>query len=147
MTSNIGAGSGGHKSVGFASGAASDREKERVISAVKEAFRPEFLNRVDELVVFRRLGEDEIRRIASLILEDIRKRVESLGMNMVFSEGVVSLVAAEGYDPLYGARPLRRAAVRLIEEPLAEAMLTGRIGEGDRVTVVVTDGKAVFEKE
>ena len=147
MTSNIGAGSGGHKSVGFASGAASDREKERVISAVKEAFRPEFLNRVDELVVFRRLGEDEIRRIASLILEDIRKRVESLGMNMVFSEEVVSLVAAEGYDPLYGARPLRRAAVRLIEEPLAEAMLTGRIGEGDRVTVVVTDGKAVFEKE
>ena len=146
MTSNIGAGSGGHKSVGFASGAASDREKERVISAVKEAFRPEFLNRVDELVVFRRLGEDEIRRIASLILEDIRKRVESLGMNMVFSEEVVSLVAAEGYDPLYGARPLRRAAVRLIEEPLAEAMLTGRIGEGDRVTVVVTDGKAVFEK-
>ena len=98
-------------------------------------------------MVFRRLGEDEIRRIASLILEDIRKRVESLGMNMVFSEEVVSLVAAEGYDPLYGARPLRRAAVRLIEEPLAEAMLTGRIGEGDRVTVVVTDGKAVFEKE
>ena len=145
MTSNIGAGGAGYKSVGFAAGTASDRDKERMTAALKESFRPEFLNRVDETVIFTRLGEDEIRRIASLLLEEIRGRVESLGITMSFSEEAVSLVASEGFDPVYGARPLRRAAVRLIEEPLAGEMLTGRIRAGDTAEVRVEEGKVVFD--
>ena len=147
MTSNIGAGQTGHKSVGFASGTASERERERMTAALKDAFRPEFLNRVDEIVVFRRLGEADVRRIASLLLEDIRRRVEALGITLEFSEEALALVASEGFDPTYGARPLRRAAIRLIEEPLAGEMLSGRIREGDRVTVRASDGKMVFDKE
>ena len=147
MTSNIGAGSAGHKSVGFASGTASDRDRERMMGALKEAFRPEFLNRVDEMVVFRRLGEEEIRRVASLLLEEIRGRVEALGIKLVFSDEAISLVAAEGFDPVYGARPLRRAAVRLIEEPLAGEMLNGHIQAGDEVTARVGDGRINFEKD
>ncbi len=146
MTSNLGAGNGGHKSVGFASGNASQRDKERILAVLKEAFRPEFLNRVDETVVFARLGEEELRRITSLLLEELKRRVAALGIDLEFSEEAVSLVASEGMDPVYGARPLRRAVVRLIEEPLSGEMLTGRLGEGDRAVVRVVEGRVVFEK-
>ncbi len=146
MTSNLGAGGTAHKSVGFATGSANDRDRERMMGALKDSFRPEFLNRVDEVVVFRRLGEEEIHRIASLLLDEIRGRVATLGIHLTFAEEVVALVAKEGFDPLYGARPLRRAAVRLIEEPLAEDMLTGRIREGDQIVAQVTEGAVIFEK-
>ena len=145
MTSNLGAGGSGHKSVGFVSGGEEERERFRMTAALKEAFRPEFLNRVDEFVFFKRLREEDIRRIASLLLAEIRERVAALGVELSFSEETVSLVAAEGYDPLYGARPLRRAAVRLIEEPLSEAILSGRITAGDKITARVDGGRVVFE--
>ena len=146
MTSNLGAGNGGHKSVGFAAGTASQRDRERILAVLKEAFRPEFLNRVDETVVFSRLGEEELRKIASLLLEELKQRVAALGITLEFSEEAVSLVASEGMDPVYGARPLRRAVVRLIEEPLAEEMLTGRLGEGDCATGKVENGAIVWSK-
>lgn len=145
MTSNLGAGGTGRQSVGFSSETETEREKGRVMTALKEVFRPEFLNRVDEFVVFKRLEEPEIRRIASLLLEEVRQRVEALGIRMTFSEEVVSLVAAEGFDPLYGARPLRRAAIRLIEEPLSESILNGSIAVGDTVRAAVSDGRVLFE--
>ena len=145
MTSNLGAGGSGHKSVGFSSDTEAERERGRTMSALKEFFRPEFLNRVDEFVVFKRLEQPEIRRIASLLLEEISLRVKDLGISMVITEEVVSLVAAEGFDPLYGARPLRRAAIRLIEEPLSEAILNGQISHGDAVRALVAEGRVIFE--
>ncbi len=146
MTSNLGAGENLHKSVGFSSSSEATRDRDRMLTALKSAFRPEFLNRIDEIVVFGRLGEEEIRRIASLLLEEIRKRVKDLGIDLTFSEEVISLLAKEGYHPAYGARPLRRAAVKLIEEPLAQEMLTGKVRDGDRVQASVREGTLIFEK-
>lgn len=142
MTSNLGAGENGRKSAGFLRQADTDAAKERMMTALKEAFRPEFLNRVDEIVGFSPLGETELSRIASLLLEELRHRMESLGVTIRFSEEVVALVAAAGNNPHYGARPLRRAVVRLIEDPLAKAMLEGSVREGDHVSAEA-DGQAV----
>ena len=142
MTSNLGAGENGRKSAGFLRQADTDAAKERMMTALKEAFRPEFLNRVDEIVGFSPLGETELSRIASLLLEELRHRMEALGVTIRFSEEVVALVAAAGNDPHYGARPLRRAVVRLIEDPLAKAMLEGSVREGDHVSAEA-DGQAV----
>ena len=135
MTSNLGAGGRGAKSAGFSAVSEAGRERERMLGALKEAVRPEFLNRVDEVVVFSPLGEAEARRIAEMMLEEIRSRVEALGIRLVFTDGAVELIVKEGFDPKYGARPLRRAAVRLVEDPLAEELLTGRVKEGDTVSV------------
>ncbi len=147
MTSNVGAGRGEHKSVGFAAGNSDERNRERMNAALKDAFRPEFLNRVDELVIFKRLEEGELKRIASLLLDELRERVASMEIALTCPSEVVALIASEGMDPAYGARPLRRAVVRLIEEPLAEELLSGRIAAGDAVTVKTEDGKIRFEKE
>ena len=146
MTSNVGAGGAGHKSVGFASVSQNQRDRERAVASLKELFRPEFLNRVDEIVHFRRLEEAEIHRIAALLLEDLRERVGRLGITLAFTPEAVALIASEGFDPLYGARPLRRAAIRLVEEPLAEEMLAERIREGDSVTARTDGERLVFER-
>ena len=146
MTSNVGAGGTSHKSVGFAAGSTAARSKERMLEALKEVFRPEFLNRIDETVVFHPLGEAEISRITSLLLEELRRRVAALRIELTFTDEVISLISREGFDPAYGARPLRRAVTRLVEEPLSGEMLAGRIREGDAVTVTVNDGVTAFVK-
>ena len=150
MTTNLGARVQGESAaLGFTAPPISDtaRDRDRVYDALRRHFRPEFLNRVDEFVVFRRLGEEDVRRIASLLLGEIRERVEALGVHLTFSEEAVALVAAEGFDPLYGVRPLRRAAIRLIEEPLSEGILGGRISVGSRITAKADGGRVVFEEE
>ena len=146
MTSNLGAGENPHKSVGFSSSTAATRDRDRMLAALKSAFRPEFLNRIDEIVVFQSLGKEEIHRIASLFLNEIQSRVKGLGIDLSFSEEVISMLAKEGFDPTYGARPLRRAAVKLIEEPLAQEMLAGRVRHGDRVQVSVQESKLIFNR-
>ena len=146
MTSNLGAGGFTHKSVGFSSGTEEKRDQERMLGALKDALRPEFLNRVDEIVVFQRLGEAEIRRIASLLLAEITLRMKQLHIELTFSDDVISMLAEEGYDPTYGARPLRRAAIKRIEEPLANEMLTGTIREGDKISARIQNGALIFEK-
>ena len=144
MTSNLGAGQADKPSVGFSAAAEGDRDRERMTDALREAFRPELLGRVDEVVVFRSLGEAETRRITSLLLDALRERVKRLGITLDITEEAVSLVAREGRDPKYGARPLARAVVRLLEDPLACELLTGQIKEGDRVTVDALDGNIQF---
>jgi ATP-dependent Clp protease ATP-binding subunit ClpC len=144
MTSNLGAGSGQRKTAGFTVDSEEARDRARMLAALKEAVRPEFLGRIDETVVFRPLGKAEVKRIASLLLEELSLRVRALGIGLDFSDGAVELLAEEGFDPKFGARPLRRAAVRLLEEPLAEEILRGRISEGDRVTAEAVDGKLRF---
>ena len=145
LTSNLGAGTDTHKSVGFSSGSEMNREHERMMAALKDAFRPEFLNRIDEIVTFSALDKEELLRITEILLHEISERANSLGVSMTFTNAVTELIAREGHDPLYGARPLRRASVRLIEDPLSRALLEGRIKEGDRVTCDVSDGVVIFQ--
>lgn len=149
MTSNVGANLIKKEAVmGFItnSSAANDYEamKQRVMDELKKSFRPEFLNRVDELIVFHSLGNEHLQRITALMLDALSKRLAEQQLVLKVSETAQALVAKEGYDPAYGARPLRRAVQRLIEDPLAEEMLKGRYKFGDTVTVDVKDNKIIF---
>jgi len=111
------------------------KSKELVEEEMKRHFRPEFLNRLDETIVFRPLTKVEVREIAAVMVEGVAARVREVGVELRVTEGFVDLVAEEGFDPRYGARPLRRAVVRLLEDTLADKMLDGEIAEGDSVTV------------
>ena len=151
MTSNVGASSILEpKRLGFSaeSSKAADEEKmkQNVMDALKETFRPEFLNRVDDIIVFNKLSDDDIKKIASLMLDEVKDRISRRGITVSFSDEVTSLLAKEGFDPVYGARPLRRAIARRVEDGLSEEILSGRIGEGDTVAAELRDGSIVYEK-
>ncbi|OEL38616.1 Chaperone protein ClpC4, chloroplastic [Dichanthelium oligosanthes] len=139
MTSNIGGSIvlDGHDDDGSSS-------KELVEEEMKRHFRPEFLNRVDETMVFKPLTKAELKEIAGIMVEDVAARVGEVGVALRVRERFVDLVAEEGFDPTYGARPLRRAVVRLLEDTLADKMLDGEIVEGDSVIFDAdTAGKVV----
>ena len=152
LTSNVGASAmtTTRKTLGFADAtdSADDKQKTdaKVMEALKSTFRPEFLNRIDDIIIFNKLTEENIRTIAGLMLREVGKRIEQLGIAITFDESVCTLMAAEGFDPVYGARPLRRAIVRLVEDGFSGAMLEGRFKAGDSVTAKAEDGKVVFEK-
>ena len=150
MTSNIGARlitAEKGQTLGFSapSGNAEEKNyekiKEDVLGELKKHFRPEFLNRIDDTIVFHQLSEDEIKQIASLMLSTLTKRLAENGITATFTDEAVAQIAKEGFDPVYGARPLRRAIQSKIEDLLAEKMLENNIKEGDSVTVGVADGK------
>ncbi len=152
MTSNIGSkviekGGGG---LGFEFGSENPAESQynRIRSLVneelKQYFRPEFLNRIDEIIVFRQLTKDEIKQIADLMLNEIFKRMKEKNITLTVTERFKDLLVQEGYNQSYGARPLRRAIMRLLEDSLAEEILTGKVREGACVEVDVDDdGKVV----
>lgn len=153
MTSNLGAqamqsGTG----IGFQSAGSEDADKNydsmrnRIMEEMKRTFRPEFLNRVDETIVFHQLTKDEILQIVDLMLDRVRQQVSSQGMDLEVTQAVREQLAAEGFDPQFGARPLRRAVQRLIEDPLSEEVLLGRFSQGDTVHVELEDGKIFFTK-
>ena len=149
MTSNVGAsGITEPKRLGFLDAANADAESERmrasVTDALKHTFRPEFLNRIDETIVFNKLSDADIRRIAGIMLAEVEKRIASLGITVTFPEEVVASLAREGFDPIYGARPLRRAIVRRVEDSFSDAMLRGEIKAGDEVKAVLSDGGIVY---
>nr|MBQ4317737.1 AAA family ATPase [Clostridia bacterium] len=148
MTSNVGASRMLEKqqTLGFGSSASADNTdvRSKAMAALRETFRPEFLNRIDEIIVFSRLGEEDIRKIASLMLGEVAKRIESLGVSISFSDEVVALMAKQGMDEVYGARPLRREIQRAIEDSFSTAMLEGRVKAGDSVSAVVEDGAVVY---
>ena len=149
MTSNLGySGTEAPKKLGFVTetdkDAENERERRKVLDALKGYFRPEFLNRVDEIVVFHKLSDEDIRKIARLMLTDVAKRVEELGISLSFTDEVVAELAKEGFDEVYGARPLRRAIQRKIEDGLSVELLESRIAKGDRVTASLEDGKIVY---
>jgi len=147
LTSNVGATELPTKSLGFTSVTAADdvgAKRDRMTDALKRTFRPEFLNRIDDIIVFNSLTEESIRSIATLMLNDVQKRISSLGIRVTFDESVAALLAREGFDPTYGARPLRRAVVRLVEDRFSTDMLEGRIKVGDTVTAVAENGEILF---
>ncbi len=150
MTSNVGAGSIVEpKKLGFApdSDNGDDDMRRNVMDALKRTFRPEFLNRVDEIVIFNKLSDEDIQKIAGLMLREVAGRIEAQGIHITFDDDVTAMLAKEGFDPVYGARPLRREIVRKIEDSFSEEMLSGNIKEGDRVRAVLRDGAIVYEKE
>ena len=150
MTSNIGAqkitGSG-RKSLGFAEGEANTAErtfeqiKEDVLSELKTAVRPEFLNRIDDIIVFNRLSEDEIAQIADGMLRKVAERMQEMGITMDWTDAAKKHLAKAGFDPVYGARPLRRAVTNEVEDLVAEESLEGKIKSGDHVTLDAADDK------
>jgi ATP-dependent Clp protease ATP-binding subunit ClpC len=113
---------------------------------MKKHFRPEFLNRLDETIVFHALTSSEIFQIVDLMVERVGKQVHQQGMELTLSLEAKELIAKEGFDPTYGARPLRRAVQRMIEDPLAEEILAGNFKDGDVILADVKDGDVVFVK-
>ena len=115
--------------------------KNRVMEAVKQVFRPEFINRVDELVVFHALTQEEILQIADLMLRQMQKRLSGMGITLSYDAEVTRLLAEAGYDEKFGARPLRRAIQRQVEDALSEEIISGRLKLGDSVQATVEDGR------
>jgi len=109
--------------------------KEKVMAEVKKTFRPEFLNRLDEIIVFHELTEEQLKSIVDLMVRDLQKRLAERKLGIELTEEAKAWLAKEGYDPLYGARPLRRAIERYVENPLSSKILRGEFVEGDTVTV------------
>ncbi len=149
MTSNVGAREIAQPAtVGFSTdehAGLSDKEiKSRVMTEVKKLFRPEFLNRVDEIIVFKSLSSEEIGEIVKLMVADLRERLIAQNMSINLSDAACALLAKEGTDAAYGARPLRRAIQRLLEDPLSEQILEGKWTSGSVIDVDEKDGELVF---
>jgi ATP-dependent Clp protease ATP-binding subunit ClpC len=122
-----------------------DAMKDAVMKEVKDLFRPEFINRVDELIVFHALTEEEICRITEMMLRQVADRLEEQEIRLAWDEAVTKKLSADGYDPKYGARPLRRLIQRTVEDTLSEELLQGRISLGQTVKLTVRDGEIVLE--
>ncbi len=149
MTSNAGAtATSGTRMLGFGETSASENEKKeaetRMMNALKQTFRPEFLNRIDDIIVFNKLTDTDIRAIADIMLTEVKARVAALGIDLSFDESAAALVAKEGFDPVYGARPLRRAIVRMIEDTFSTEMLEGKWQKGDSIIVYAEEGKILY---
>ncbi len=155
MTSNLGARQiTESKSLGFAAGEAADsgekdyaKIKSDVMGELKRAFRPEFLNRIDDIIVFRQLTAENIREICVKMLGTLKERLAANGIDAEFGDAAVGKIAEVGFDPVYGARPLRRAIQSEIEDMAAEKMLDGSIKEGDSIVIDFKDGKFTAEKK
>ncbi len=121
--------------------------KERIMAELKKTFRPEFLNRVDDVIVFHELSRDEIIEIVDLMFKRLQHQLRGQNINAKLTDAARELLATEGYDPLLGARPLRRAIQRLVEDPLSETILAGKFKEGQSVIVDEKDSRIVFRED
>jgi ATP-dependent Clp protease ATP-binding subunit ClpC len=134
---------GGGLGFEFSTADAAESQYNRIRSLVneelKQYFRPEFLNRLDEIIVFRQLKEDEIKEISDIMLKEVFTRLKDQGITLEVTEKFKDRLVKEGYNPSYGARPLRRAIMRLLEDSLAEEILSGRIKDGHTAIVDVDE--------
>ena len=119
--------------------------KTALMDIVGQHFRPEFINRVDDIVVFHPLSQEQIRAIAKLQIDHLRKRLLSKNMGLVISEAALDNIGLVGFDPIYGARPLKRALQRSLENPLAQKILAGKFKTGDTIEVDWQDGVMQFD--
>lgn len=153
MTSNVGATSIRKQNVlGFSSGVEEEKEeyekmKETIMDSLKNTFRPEFLNRIDEVIVFHSLKEEDVKEIVTLMIRDLENRLKKLGINIKVTERTIDHISQEGFDPVYGARPLERTITKMIEDQLAEEILRGNVTKADKILIDYRDNKLVFEKE
>jgi len=151
MTSNLGTAEFQRPAVGFMPSerqTKSERERLRgaVEKALKEAFRPELLNRIDEIIIFEPLTEADLKQVVELLTNDVRKRLEERGVGLELTEAAKDALVKEGFDPVFGARPLRRTVQRRVENPLSTRIMAGEFGEGDTMQVGIREGEVVFEK-
>jgi ATP-dependent Clp protease ATP-binding subunit ClpB len=142
MTSNLGS-----QYIAEHTGDLSEGVRRQVTEALRQHFRPEFLNRVDEIIFFHALGMEHMTKIVDIQLRGLLKRLEARKIHVELTDAARNYVVSEGYDPMYGARPLKRTIQRRILDPLAMRVLEGELREGDRVTVDVGDNGLVFEKQ
>ncbi|WP_207707366.1 ATP-dependent Clp protease ATP-binding subunit [Crassaminicella thermophila] len=154
MTSNVGAHTiKKQKTLGFAENVEDEKQsayekmKENVMSELRRNFRPEFLNRIDEVIVFHALEQEHINEIVELMIKDLTKRMKELNIKIEISEAAKKLLGEKGFDPEYGARPLKRAIRRMLEDALSEEILKGNISKNDDIFVDVEDGKIVFKNK
>jgi ATP-dependent Clp protease ATP-binding subunit ClpB len=140
MTSNIG-------SQYIMEEESSEARRRLVMDALRAHFRPEFLNRVDEIIIFDRLSEEELKKIVEIQLGRLSKRLEQQKIVLKLSDSAKALLARAGYDPVYGARPLRRAIQREILDPLSIDILEGKVREGQTVHVDAKDGALEFREK
>jgi ATP-dependent Clp protease ATP-binding subunit ClpC len=147
MTSNVGASEVQHRqTLGFTSSDSVEYDNmcDRYMDALKQKFRPEFLNRIDDIIVFHKLSKVETAKIAELMLASLRKRLAVLGVNLDISPEAMDLIIEKGYDNEYGARPLKRVLQRNIEDSISAEILRGQLREGSTVTVDEENGEFVF---
>jgi ATP-dependent Clp protease ATP-binding subunit ClpC len=152
MTSNVGANTiRKQKSLGFAPVSEKEKEneyekmKDNVMEELRKTFRPEFLNRIDDIIVFHQLNEEDLNLIVKLMLESVSKRLKDQNIFISFNEEAEKFLTKEGFDPVYGARPLRRAITKTVEDKLSEEILTGNVKREDKVGVTVEDNKLLFK--
>jgi len=139
MTSNIG-------SQYILDDANAEQREARVLDALRGHFRPEFLNRIDEIIIFDRLNEEDLKKIVEIQVERLIQRLGAKKLTLVLTDPAKAHLAREGYDPVYGARPLKRVIQRDLLDPLSLEILEGKFLEGDTITASVHDGKIVFKK-
>ena len=148
LTSNVGASERSPaKALGFSADASASNtpnaQKERMMNALKHTFRPEFLNRIDDIIVFNALLKGEVQSIARILLENLNKRLaKQVDMTLVWDEEVLATLAENGYEPQYGARPLRRLIGNLVETQLSKMIVRGQASEGDTIRLV-KDGDTI----
>ena len=149
MTSNLGTSQVQEDPVGFlktnTNGMDNQEIKRNVERALRQEFRPEFLNRIDEIVIFKSLGQEEILQIVDLLVEEVQERLSDRGISIELTGRAKEWIAEKGFDPAFGARPLRRTVQRYLETPLARKVLAGEIGDGGRFTVDAVEGEIVFD--
>ena len=150
MTSNVGTAVDQRASVGLlgtsGSGDDSDSRQTAIRNGLKETFRPEFLNRIDEIVVFDPLTREQLERIVGMLVSEVDERMREHGLKMSLTSEAAAWLASNGFDPMFGARPLRRAVQRFVESPLSRRLLAGDFAAGDRVEVEAGDDELLFRK-
>jgi ATP-dependent Clp protease ATP-binding subunit ClpB len=123
-----------------------DELREKVMAVLKTQFRPEFLNRIDEIIIFNQLGMDAIKKIVAIQLRYLHDRLAEREITISVSESVKELIASKGFDPVFGARPIKRMIQRMIEDPLSLKILNGEFNAGDEIKMDVSDGTVEFRK-
>ena len=150
MTSNLGTAELGRPALGFRRETDAEEESVRLRSSIedqlKKTFRPEFLNRIDEIIIFDALKEDDLSRIVEILIAEVEERLAEHGVTITLTDGAKEWLARAGFDPVYGARPLRRAIQRSLENPLSKQILSGEFAEGDDIAVDASDEGLTFEK-
>jgi ATP-dependent Clp protease ATP-binding subunit ClpC len=149
MTSNIGAemlkkqGALGFKSADEE--VSYDQMKTRLLDEVKRTFKPEFLNRVDDVIVFRKLTKEDLRMIVDLEIKDVQKRLHEQDIKLELTEGAKTFLMEKGFDPVFGARPLKRTIQRFLEDPMSEEIIAGKFKKGGTVKIDAKADRLVFE--
>jgi len=150
LTSNVGAETiRKQATIGFTAASEEssyEKMKEKILDDAKKAFRPEFLNRLDDVIVFRALNKPDLIQILDLEVKKVMERLKGKNIQLQLDEKAKDFLVEKGYDPIYGARPMRRAVERYLEDPLAEEILKGHLHENDPIQVTVEGDKLVFKQ-